>query len=47
MGEEDLKKDLGMFDMDLIGLKPHSNSQNTKSFNIRSSPTQPLSVKNA
>lgn len=46
MGEEELAKDMGMFDIDLVGLKPPSNSQNTKSFAMRSSPTQTLSQKN-
>lgn len=46
MGEDDLAKDLGVFDIEFVGLKPPSNSQNTKSFAVRSSPTQPLSQKN-
>lgn len=46
MGEEELAKDLGMFDIELVGLKPPSNSQNTKSFAMRPSTAQPLSQKN-
>lgn len=38
MGEEDLAKDLGMFDIDISGLKQPSNSQNAKSQVIRPQP---------